>query len=328
VEVAMQYVRSAANSPLQKRILDEVDMAFTDFLNRGAGRDGLSALLFRTIGGIQPLERIEAILATLELPIPEADESTTYVASDGVTQRRKTRPWTHKEDMRLLAGIHKEGMDNWVGVANFVGNGRTRAQCAQRWFRGLDPRICKDQWTSEEEEKLFKLLQDHGLKGWTAIASEMGNRSDVQCRYHYLQMKRTGRIASGFPDLMPRPLTPTLPKLGCLALTPQTASHTAIVNMAVDPFAIRMMQQPNFQFANPIGREAPRAASVPRIIPQKRKRKSKKKMESVSAPAKEQKELPVVWAPNMDPFEVKEFDSPFEFWGKEGDLDAPLGPGV
>ena len=28
----------------------------------------------------------------------------------------------------------------------------------------------------------------HGTKSWTKVALEMGNRSDVQCRYHYRQL--------------------------------------------------------------------------------------------------------------------------------------------
>jgi hypothetical protein len=35
----------------------------------------------------------------------------------------------------------------------------------------------------------------HGEEGWMRISREMGNRSDVQCRYHYLQLTRSGREA-------------------------------------------------------------------------------------------------------------------------------------
>jgi len=38
-------------------------------------------------------------------------------------------------------------------VASFVGNGRTRAQCAQRWSRGLNPKICKKTLESRRRRK-------------------------------------------------------------------------------------------------------------------------------------------------------------------------------
>ena len=112
------------------------------------------------------------------------------------SQRKKTRSWTEYEDQRLLAGIHKFGTDNWVSVASFVGNGRTRAQCSQRWTRGLDPRISKDKWSLEDEESLMRLVIQYGTKSWTRIAQEIGNRSDVQCRYHYKQMKQEMELDS------------------------------------------------------------------------------------------------------------------------------------
>ena len=119
------------------------------------------------------------------------------------TQRRKTRTWSSFEDQRLIAAVSRFGLDNWSHVASFVGNGRTRAQCAQRWNRGLDPRISRDHWSPEEEQKLLILIENKNGKGWTHIANEMGNRSDVQCRYHYLQMKKEGKIPQTLTDATP-----------------------------------------------------------------------------------------------------------------------------
>jgi hypothetical protein len=110
------------------------------------------------------------------------------------TVRRKPRPWSPAEDDRLLAAIHRFGVDNWASVANFVGGGRQRAQCSQRWFRGLDPRISKNQWSAEDELRLLHLVREKGSRRWTMIAAAMGNRSDVQCRYHFFQMQRERRM--------------------------------------------------------------------------------------------------------------------------------------
>jgi hypothetical protein len=97
------------------------------------------------------------------------------------------------EDQRLLAGITRFGPDNWAPVAAFVGNGRTRSQCAQRWNRGINPSISKEPWTVGEEEELKRLVKLNSESSWHKIAGELGNRSDVQCRYHYIQMQK-GKI--------------------------------------------------------------------------------------------------------------------------------------
>jgi hypothetical protein len=90
--------------------------------------------------------------------------------------------------MRLLSGVLHFGLDNWQQVALFVGNGRSRSQCSQRWSRVISPRISKKKWTPEEDQQLRDLVDEFGEKSWTKIASILGNRSDVQCRYHYRQL--------------------------------------------------------------------------------------------------------------------------------------------
>lgn len=110
--------------------------------------------------------------------------------NDSISNRRKSHCWTPSEDERLLAGVHRYGIDNWSSVALFVGNSRTRSQCSQRWSRGIDPRLSKNLWTHEEETMLIQLVTVYGNKSWTQIANKLGNRSDVQCRYHYKQIHR------------------------------------------------------------------------------------------------------------------------------------------
>jgi hypothetical protein len=139
-----------------------------------------------------PVDRVREILSVGADPLPAVP---VPVALDG---RRNIREWSSIEDTRLLAGVHRFGLKNWGSVAQFIGTGRTRAQCAQRWVRGLDPRISKNQWSAEDEDQLLALVREKGIRIWTQIASGMGNRSDVQCRYHFFQMYRDGKLP---PDL-------------------------------------------------------------------------------------------------------------------------------
>lgn len=148
-------------------------------------------------GTTEPIDRLNEIFSVPETPIPYTegeDESTT-----GAT-RRKMRIWSNYEDNRLLAAIYRYGPDNWAPISKFVGNGRTRAQCAQRWMRGLNPRISKDTWGPNEDVRLMQLVEQYGEKAWTKIAGSMGNRSDVQCRYHYMQLtKDMSNLMKGKP---------------------------------------------------------------------------------------------------------------------------------
>lgn len=128
---------------------------------------------------------LDEILDMQDDPLPYTHDSHIFDELKPGSIRKKTRTWTNNEDKRLLAGIYRFGIENWTKVANFVGSGRTRSQCAQRWVRKLDPSICKDKWTLEEEEKLKIYVERYGVRSWTKIASLIGNRSDVQCRYHY-----------------------------------------------------------------------------------------------------------------------------------------------
>lgn len=126
----------------------------------------------------KPLSKILQILQTPEQPIPP-----TIMSNKG-----KSVHWTSYEDRRLLAAVHRYGLESWGMVANFVGNRRTKSQCAQRWNRGLNPMIKREKWTEEETQKLLELVNSRQFRSWSSIAAKMGNRSDVQCRYHYKQI--------------------------------------------------------------------------------------------------------------------------------------------
>ncbi|OHT07852.1 hypothetical protein TRFO_23799 [Tritrichomonas foetus] len=218
VEIALSYVKAANANFSDEDGKEEIKNAFQEFLSGNISREPVAEVLEKHIGTINPLERIEAILSMSDTPL--SSNGNGDGSFDGISAiRKKTRPWSTVEDMRLLAGVHRYGLDNWILVSKFVGNGRTRAQCAQRWCRGLDPKICKEQWSPEEEQKLLTLLRTYKNRGWTNVAAGMGNRSDVQCRYHFLQMQRDGKLNGEFQDLVihdkslhPVPLPTKMPK--------------------------------------------------------------------------------------------------------------------
>jgi hypothetical protein len=189
LDFAMAHVRRCAPQYIGLDVLHHITSSFSLVL-AGAPIANLAGLLQVTIGTTAPLDRICAVLQMTDDKTP----GTPPPASDAGSLRQKPRPWCENEDNRLLAGIHRFGLESWWSVAQFVGGGRTRAQCAQRWTRGLDPHLSRSEWSYEDEEKLLRFASEYGSKRWTRIAAAMGNRSDVQCRYHFIQMQKDGLI--------------------------------------------------------------------------------------------------------------------------------------
>jgi hypothetical protein len=142
----------------------------------------IASTLGRTVSAIQ---RINEILKVASTPIPNPPSEPL-----SLEKKHKRNPWSEMEDDRLFAGIHKYGLSRWFAVAKFVGNGRTKAQCSQRWNRSLTPQLQKTKWTDDEDQRLAELVGRYGLKSWTRIAFEIDTRSDVQCRYRWHQLQR------------------------------------------------------------------------------------------------------------------------------------------
>lgn len=187
VNIARAAIKDAILN-LSEKELEEATHILEGYINGQVNYAIIAQVFMAKYGNTSPVDKIRDILTVKEEPLPTRPQ---YAHDVGL--RKKTQQWTHIEDMRLLAGLHRFGMENWTLVAQFVGNGRSRSQCSQRWLRGLDPRISRNHWTREEEEKLLKLVEKLGDKSWIRVASEMGNRSDVQCRYRYLQIQKEAK---------------------------------------------------------------------------------------------------------------------------------------
>ena len=158
---------------------------FRNFINKNISFDESKNHLKGISGAVLALEKLNSILNVPQNPLPK--DKINY-SSNIFSPRRKTKPWNTFEDNRLIYAVHTFPKNDWDKIAKFVGNSRSKYQCAQRWNRNLDPNIDKKVWNIEEETKLIKLVEKYGGKSWKAIAKEMGNRCDVQCRYRYGQI--------------------------------------------------------------------------------------------------------------------------------------------
>ena len=232
LDIAMMYTHEIS-SRLSDHEKETIKESFNDYINGRIDYQKCSQIVREISGSSGPVDRIKEILEAPNEPLPVR----VQVEDDGL--RKKTQQWSKVEDIRLIAALHRYGADNWSLVATFVGNNRTRSQCSQRWFRGLDPRISRSHWSKEEEEKLLQLIEIYGDKSWIKVAGELGNRSDVQCRYHYLQLqKEKGKniskvsISNRFTPLKNSQSAPSMP-----TQLPQNTSYQASYPSIILPSA-------------------------------------------------------------------------------------------
>lgn len=183
--------------PLPEDVRGRLVQAIACFFNNTLSFEDAKKMFMMATGSSQIIDKLKEIIDISDDPASSKDQLLNSISDDQEASDfdfssgpKKTKPWSPSEDIRLLAGIYKYGLENWSNVASFVGNGRTRSQASQRWSRGLNPRISKDAWTLDEDQTLIRLVQEFGDKAWTKVASLMGNRSDVQCRYHYNQIAK------------------------------------------------------------------------------------------------------------------------------------------
>jgi len=108
--------------------------------------------------------------------------------------RNPPNKWAKEESQRLIQLVNDYGDKSWKKIAEHVGGGKTGAQCAQHWKRVLCPIIRKGSWDDEEELKLFHLVEKYG-QSWKNIASEIGSRTDIQCRYQYFKSCMSREVA-------------------------------------------------------------------------------------------------------------------------------------
>nr|XP_010932454.1 uncharacterized protein LOC105053113 isoform X1 [Elaeis guineensis]XP_029122846.1 uncharacterized protein LOC105053113 isoform X1 [Elaeis guineensis]XP_029122847.1 uncharacterized protein LOC105053113 isoform X1 [Elaeis guineensis] len=96
------------------------------------------------------------------------------------------KDWTEDEDAKLCAAVESFGDNNWQLVASNL-EGRTGAQCSNRWRKSLNPDRRKvGRWSVDEDKRLKVAVMLFGAKNWNKIAQFAPGRTQVQCRERWL----------------------------------------------------------------------------------------------------------------------------------------------
>ena len=173
------------------------------------------------------------------------------LAADGMSVdavKRKMGPWTEEENEELVR-LHHEYDGDFNAIAMEMGDPsskhwRSPGQCRLHWSYTLDPSIKKGDWTKEEDAKLKALVKEHGTTGygaWSKIASEMGGRTDQQCRKHW-----KGVLC---PKRKPEPKPAGAEKLAEMA----KSDPFAVMAMAMNIPGWKIQSHQGFTFTSPDG---------------------------------------------------------------------------
>eukprot|EP00775_Hariotina_reticulata_P005959 gene5959-6198_t len=144
--------------------------------------------------GAYPGTNVQWMLYLCELLLTEKPVSGISSAQKRLLRDFKKRVLGYghcgEEDTKLQGLVDLYGPHKWSVIAKTHGTKNSK-QCRRRWknYLGLDRK--DGVWTAEEDEQLLEAHRHHGNK-WTAIAIEIGGRTDnaVKNRFAILEKKR------------------------------------------------------------------------------------------------------------------------------------------
>eukprot|EP00668_Euglena_longa_P002987 GGOE01003485.1.p1 GENE.GGOE01003485.1~~GGOE01003485.1.p1 ORF type:complete len:312 (+),score=16.99 GGOE01003485.1:69-1004(+) len=76
--------------------------------------------------------------------------------------------WSSGEDEKLVKLVETFGARGWNQIAQHL-PGRQGKQCRERYINHLDPRVCKEKWTTEEDLSIMAAYRHYGPQ-WSKIS--------------------------------------------------------------------------------------------------------------------------------------------------------------
>jgi hypothetical protein len=115
-------------------------------------------------------------------PQPEGTILPALLSRTPESQAESAFKWTKNEDKRLVQLVSKYGPD-WYRLTKYF---PCKSSCTlkKRWFNRLDPNINKTRWSSEEDELIVKMYNQHG-GNWKLMSHTLVGRPPNVIKNHF-----------------------------------------------------------------------------------------------------------------------------------------------
>jgi myb proto-oncogene protein len=104
----------------------------------------------------------------------------------------KSIPWEEREDAMLRTLMDTDSRKKWTEIAiklfeaNVSKMLRTAKQVRERWVNYIDPSLKRQDWTRQEDEQLFEVVEKLGKKWSTVGKIFQRTENNVKNRYNSL----------------------------------------------------------------------------------------------------------------------------------------------
>ncbi|KAJ8536621.1 hypothetical protein K7X08_035022 [Anisodus acutangulus] len=197
-------VRGKRFSKLENEIVKEAVHKYIEIHN--LGEDGLKKIL-----NSRSYPELKGCWKEIGSCIPYRPYISVYYRAQVLFRRSETRKWT-EEEYEMVRKFQKEHGNNWKVLADELGKHRFHVK--DTWRRLKLPNQKKGQWTQEEYQTLFDLVNTdlrlklseekkskHGMLrdniAWGAISDKLSTRTDANCCLKWYDQLTSPMVAKG-----------------------------------------------------------------------------------------------------------------------------------